>query len=452
MHVQISGFLMTAFADGEYLLSDEVVDHVERVIEDLRSNQSVVTPALVDRVRTHICKGQAERARLLIELATGTMRAERLGKRRHLWLFTNQMAEQSTHPDIAAYHAQAFSGCEHVLEICTGAALDTFALSRVAARVTTYEADALIHACSSGNLRRSGAHNVTCINERWTGSASVPADGVWADPSRREQQQRKRTAAEYEPPLFMIPTAPIVGIKVGPGDIVDATGYASEYIGFGKECRERILWKGNNNAKTWVTLVHEGTVGASRRLAREENQEEASRWLAREENQEEASRWLARGEHQVGASRWLAREHRADPQPQFIIEPHNALIASGMLTQFFEERNISTLDPRIGYGITEHEPPASPWYTAYKILHMEDGASERRMQERIYELGWGPDTVIKKRGWDKDPEVVRSRLTFVEGGHPGVIIIARVGDGHVTMWTQRVASITHRGTIHRALH
>jgi hypothetical protein len=430
MHVQISGFFMTAFADGEYLLSDAVLDHVERVIEDLRSNQSVVTPALVDRVRTHICKGQAERARLLIELATGTMRAERLGKRRHLWLFTNQMAEQSTHPDIAAYHAQAFSGCEHVLEICTGAALDTFALSRVAARVTTYEANALIHACSTGNLRRSGARNVTCINERWTGTASLSADGVWADPSRREQQQRKRTAAEYEPPLSTIPAAPIVGIKVGPGDIVDATGYASEYIGFGKECRERILWKGNSNAKTWVTLVHEGTVGASRRLAREENQEEASRRLAREENQEEASRWLA-------------REHRADSQPQFIIEPHNALIASGLLTQFFNEHNISTLDPRIGYGTTEHEPPASPWYTVYKIVHMEDGASERRMQERIYELGWGPDTVIKKRGWDKDPEVVRSRLTFVEGGHPGVIIVARVGDGHVTLWTQRVANSEH---------
>jgi hypothetical protein len=423
MHVQISGFFMTAFADGEYLLSDAVLDHVERVIEDLRSNQSVVTPALVDRVRTHICKGQAERARLLIELATGTMRAERLGKRRHLWLFTNQMAEQSTHPDIAAYHAQAFSGCEHVLEICTGAALDTLALSRVAARVTTYEADALIHACSTGNLRRSGARNVTCINERWTGSASVPADGVWADPSRREQQQRKRTAAEYEPPLSMIPTAPIVGIKVGPGDIIDATGYASEYIGFGKECRERILWKGNSNAKTWVTLVHEGTVGASSEYKAASSEQRA-----------------ANGEQQEQHSGTI---HRADDTRRFIIEPHNALIASGMLTQFFEEHNISTLDPRIGYGTTEHEPPASIWYTAYKIVHMEDGASERRMQERIYELGWGPDTVIKKRGWDKDPEVVRSRLTFVEGGHPGVIIIARVGDGHVTMWTQRVANSEH---------
>jgi hypothetical protein len=119
------------------------------------------------------------------------------------------------------------------------------------------------------------------------------------------------------------------------------------------------------------------------------------------------------------------------------------LIASGLLTQFFEEHNISTLDPRIGYGTTEHEPPASPWYTVYKIVHMEDGASERRMQEGIYELGWGPDTVIKKRGWDKDPEVVRSRLTFVEGGHPGVIIVARVGDGHVTLWTQRVANSEH---------
>ncbi len=417
---------MTAFADGEYLLSDAVLDHVERVIEDLRSNQSVVTPALVDRVRTHICKGQAERARLLIELATGTMRAERLGKRRHLWLFTNQMAEQSTHPDIAAYHAQAFGGCEHVLEICTGAALDTLALSRVAARVTTYEADALIHACSAGNLRRSGAHNVTCINERWTGSASVPADGVWADPSRREQQQRKRTAAEYEPPISAIPTAPIVGIKVGPGDIVDATGYASEYIGFGKECRERILWKGNHNTKTWVTLVNEGTVGASSEYKAASSEKRATN-----------------GEEQEQHSGTI---HRADDTRRFIIEPHNALIASGMLTQFFAEHNISTLDPRIGYGTTEHEPPASPWYTAYKILHVEDGASERRMQERIYELGWGPDTVIKKRGWDKDPEVVRSRLTFVEGGHPGVIIVARVGDGHVTILATRCSLLAAQHT------
>jgi hypothetical protein len=407
MHVQISGFFMTAFADGEYLLSDAVLDHVERVIEDLRSNQSVVTPALVDRVRTHICKGQAERARLLIELATGTMRAERLGKRRHLWLFTNQMAEQSTHPDIATYHAQAFSGCEHVLEICTGAALDTLALSRVAARVTTYEADALIHACSAGNLRRSGARNVTCINERWTGTASLSADGVWADPSRREQQQRKRTAAEYEPSLSTIPAAPIVGIKVGPGDIVDATGYASEYIGFGKECRERILWKGNGRSGTAVVIIG--------------------------------------SQHAVTYAGYEGTRVRevTDTGVRFIIEPHNALIASGLLTQFFEEHNISTLDPRIGYGTTEHEPPASPWYTVYKIVHMEDGASERRMQERIYELGWGPDTVIKKRGWDKDPEVVRSRLTFVEGGHPGVIIVARVGDGHVTLWTQRVANSEH---------
>jgi hypothetical protein len=247
----------------------------------------------------------------------------------------------------------------------------------------------------------------------------LSADGVWADPSRREQQQRKRTAAEYEPPLSTIPAAPIVGIKVGPGDIVDATGYASEYIGFGKECRERILWKGNGRSGTRVTLLHEGRVAASseQRAANSEQRELHSGTI-----------------------------HRADSQPQFIIEPHNALIASGLLTQFFEEHSISTLDPRIGYGTTEHEPPASPWYTAYKIVHIEDGASERRMQERIYELGWGPDTVIKKRGWDKDPEVVRSRLTFVEGGHPGVIIIARVGDGHVTLLATRCSLLAAQHT------
>ena len=400
---------MTAFADGEYLLSEDVVDHVERAIEDLRSNQSAVTPAVVDRVRTHICKGHAERTRMLIELATGTMRAERLGKRQHSWLFTNQMAEQSTHPDIAAYHAQAFSGCEQVLEICTGAALDTLALSRVAARVSSYEADPLIHACSVGNLRRAGALNVTCLNDRWTNQHAVAADAVWADPSRREQQQRKRSAAEYEPPLVSIPNAPLVGIKVGPGDIVDAPEYTSEYIGFGRECRERILWKGRSETTTMVVLLNG------------------------------SGPWPGETRYAPGQQPG-AQGNGPGPGPgeAFIIEPHNALIASGLLTQFFAEHNMRPLDPRIGYGIADHEPPASPWYTSYRILHMDDGASERRMQERIYEYGWCADTVIKKRGWDKDPEAVRSRLTFVEGGQPGVIIVARVGEGHVTVYGERI--------------
>ena len=400
---------MTAFADGEYLLSDEVVDHVERVIDELRSNQSVVTPAIVDRVRTHICKGQADRTRMLVELATGTMRAERLGKRQHSWLFTNQMAEQSTHPDIAAYHAQAFTGCEHVLEICTGAALDTLALSRVASRVTSYEADPLIHACSAGNLRRAGALNVTCINDRWTGRHAAVADGIWADPSRRELQQRKRSAAEYEPPLVSIPNAPLVGIKVGPGDIVDAPEYTSEYIGFGRECRERILWRGRPETTTMVVLLNgSGPWPGETRYA---------------------------PGRQPGA---LGNGPGPWPGEAFIIEPHNALIASGLLTQFFEEHNMRPLDPRIGYGIADQEPSASPWYTSYRILHMDDGASERRMQDRIYEYGWGADTVIKKRGWDKDPEAVRSRLTFIEGGQPGVIIGARVGEGHVTVYGEKI--------------
>ena len=421
---------MTAFADGEYLLSDDVVDHVERVIEDLRSNQSVVTPALVDRVRTHICKGQADHARMLVELATGTMRADRLGKRRHGWLFTNQMAEQSTHPDIAAYHAQAFTGCEHVLEICTGAALDTLALSLVASRVTSYEADSLIHACSAGNLRRAGALNVTCLNDRWTGQHAPEADGVWADPSRREQQQRKRSAAEYEPPLISIPNAPIVGIKVGPGDIVDAPGYASEYIGFGRECRERILWRGHGTSDTWVTLV-DGIRGTM--YCAQEGQEGR-------EGQGTGYKVLGT-KYEVQGTGYKVQGTGYEVQGtgyRVLVEPHNALIASGLLTQFFEEHQMRTLDPRIGYGIADHEPPASPWYTSYRILHMEDGASERRMQERIYEYGWGTDTIIKKRGWDKDPEVVRSRLTFVEGGQPGVIIVARVGEGHVTVYGEKI--------------
>ena len=221
-----------------------------------------------------------------------------------------------------------------------------------------------------------------------------------------------------------------MGIKVGPGDIVDAPGYASEYIGFGRECRERILWRGHGTSDTWVTLV-DGIRGTM--YCAQEGQEGR-------EGQGTGYKVLGT-RYEVQGTGYKVQGTGYEVQGtgyRVLVEPHNALIASGLLTQFFEEHQMRPLDPRIGYGIADHEPPASPWYTSYKILHMEDGASERRMQERIYEYGWGTDTIIKKRGWDKDPEVVRSRLTFVEGGQPGVIIVARVGEGHVTVYGEKI--------------
>jgi hypothetical protein len=376
-----------------FLASDAVVDAVEGIRARLATSGGGPTPAFITSLRASADPAIAAHSALLLDLAQGTERAARLGKALPGWLFTDRMAEQCTHPTIAAHHALAFAGCRHVLEICTGAAIDTQALSRVAERVTTYEADPLIAAVARGNLRRAGLVNVDVRTAAWSGD-TTDADGVWADPSRRTRDGRQRRGTQYEPPLESIPAAPIVGIKVGPGDTIADHGFASEYIGFGRECRERILWNHRHGGACTVTLVDAGV-----------------QWS-----------WTT------------PRTPLVVPQAAWVIEPHNALIASGGVGTFLAEIGAGVFDPHIAYGALNAEPPASPWYEVYRVVKIDRGISVRRIQESIREFGWGPATIFKKRGWERDPEDLRRALDFPGATAGGVVIVMRVGDGHQTVY------------------
>ncbi len=385
---------------NEYLTSQTIVDDVENVIMLLSSEGGEVSASLVDRIRRTY--GNAEQAQIVIELALGTSRARSMGKHRPGWLFTRRMAEQATHPMLARYHAEAFRGLNTVLEICTGPGIDTAALAEVSGRVVSIEADEQVYAIASGNLHRHGASNVEVVLGRWPDAhrANREWDGVWADPSRRSEGRRVFDARQYEPPLSSIPGARVVGVKAGPGDTIPETAYASEYIGVGSECRERLLWSAGADTRPLVTLLSEdGVVGA---------------WTPAE-----------------GA---IAATPPVVSTGAFLVEPHNAIIASGAVGAFFAEQEAGVLDPMIGYGILDREPERSPLFEAYQIVCIVQGVSVRRMQDEIWRRGWGSGTVIKKRGWDKDPEAVRRRLRFVEGGGRGVIFVARVGNSHVTLF------------------
>ncbi|MBU3677974.1 MAG: hypothetical protein FGM32_00010 [Candidatus Kapabacteria bacterium] len=382
----------------EYLTSATIVGDVENVISHLFSEGGEVSASLVDRIRRS--HGNAEQAQILIELALGTSKARSMGKYRPGWLFTRRMAEQATHPVIAAYHAERFAECRHVVEICTGAGMDAFALSAVVPHVTTYEADETTHAIVAGNVQRSGIASIDLRCQPWPSPLDLSYDGVWADPSRRSERRRLRVADAYEPPLSSIPTNVLCGMKIGPGDELSPDAereFTSEYIGFADECRERILWSAEAGLRPLVTLLD----GSGTRDS-----------------------WTPQGTAEAQIVR----------NGGFLIEPHNAVIASGSVGAFFVEKGAGVLDPRIGYGIVDEEPPASLWYRAYRVEAMEPGTSVRRMQDAVRLRGWGSGTVIKKRGWDQDPEQVRRKLTFAEGGQPGVIIVARVGSGHVTIY------------------
>ncbi|RPI69285.1 MAG: class I SAM-dependent methyltransferase [Ignavibacteriae bacterium] len=375
-------------------------------------NEGVVTPAMAQRATVMLAE-TAELRPLVLDLAVGTLQAQRLGKGLEGWLFTSRMAEQATHPDIARYHAEVFTGSTHVLEICTGAGIDTQALAAVVGQVTTYEADPATAAVARMNFDASGLTNITVVEEAWTSESQPPqdVDGIWADPSRRpDANRRSRIAADYLPSLDSIlrlhhlPT----GVKVGPGDSIPPWAEercTSEYIGFGRECRERILWSGIERPKRCATLLP--------------------------------------GHHHLSVSDPAVSDLAvADPAvaERYLIEPHNAAIAAGLVPAVFALAGVRPIDPLIAYGIGGEQPPPSPWYEIFEVVRVDTGISERRIRERVGELGFNSRTEIKKRGWDGDPEVLRTKIDFPKTEHPGVILLTRRGDAHLTIYARRRGS------------
>ena len=402
------------------MFSDPVITSI---LDDLMSNikeSGGMTPRIVRRASDLLPMEYGVYRSLLLDVAVGTMRAKRLGKGLEGWLFTNQTAEQATHPQIASHHASRFSGRHHVLEICTGAAMDTLALSRTVDHVTSFEADETVAALAVANLVRAGISNATIIHESWSSeAASTPSsiDSIWADPSRRTVSgSRVFDVGLYSPPIDQIlhyaasrtgsasQSPLLIGIKTGPGDIIDpdiTEQCSSEYIGFRGECRERILWKGAEVSHTLVSLV------------------------------DAQASWSPMTRHSPVFDSDV-------PSEDFLIEPHAAIIASGHVEDFLHDVGMSAIDSHIAYGVSSVMPPASPFYDRFAIHGMDDGVSEKKIRRRLAELQWGRQTEFKKRGWPGDPEELRSLLPDEDHRDHGVVFITRRDQGHVTIFAKRL--------------
>lgn len=372
-------------------------------------------PSDIMRIRRVLPDTLLPVAGVIIDIVLGTRKARRLGKAHPAWWFTVQGAEQATHPTIAEHHARRFDGRGHVVEVCTGVGMDTLALARRVGRVTTYESDTVTAALAVGNLCASGVSNVVIRNEALDTSTAVPDfDGLWADPSRRRGDGRRTTSTrEYSPLLETLtniadtqPSA-VVGIKCGPGDTIAPTlqaSFASEFIGFNGECRERILWRNADVPQLSVSLP------------------DHSLWWAPTDQTAVIADEISEGE--------------------ILVEPHPALIASGAVGAFFREHRLHPIHEKIAYAIgprgTTDLDALSNWAHAFEIVRTDRGVSEKRIQENLRDLGWGNRTEFKKRGWNGEPEELRRTITFAESDEYGVVIIARTEYGHVTLYCRRL--------------
>ncbi len=307
------------------------------------------------------------------------------------WLVRRDLLEQASKPATARHHASRLSGGRALIEIGSGAGLDTFAFSTSVDSVTSFDLSSEASSLLALNASRAGITNIAARNEDALAIDLSGFDCFWADPARRNSSGRTFNPEEYSPPLSTLlahPLPPIGGIKVSPGLNLESLprGWTKEWIGTHDSCVEQVLWKGVELHDNTVTLVASG-----------------DSWFPPEEQEFDCG---------------IATPRKGD----LLLEPHPALIRTGGLNPFYQERGFCLLDPTIAYGCTEHAE-RSPWYDRFEI---KDVAlfSWRVAQEIVIRHRLGAQTEIKKRGFSETSDQLKARLQF-EGDQPGILFFTR---------------------------
>jgi hypothetical protein len=389
---------------------------LERILELL--SKTTLSPSMIERLRKEFPICSENILRQAIDIATGTIHARQSGKfseQYSEWLFTRQTFEQSTSDRIAAHHAMRFSSSNSVLEVCTGAGIDTAALSSQCNAITSIEANSEIASIARRNFLHLGIKNITILEGKAEDVAplildSTTFDGLWADPSRRKSDgtRKSMSAHEYEPDLEWIMNLPIQGtkgIKVSPALSMEnlPEGWVREWIGYKHECREQILWKN--------TAITDGTVSLVDR--------------------------------QVS---WSPKKTGISPfdivvplkEVQYIVEPHPCLIRSGYLAEFFQTCTIGLFDHRIGYGISTKLLQSTPFFSSFEIIDYFN-FNYKLLQKRITQLNWNKETEIKKRGFPELPDEVRKKLRFaINSNECGVILLSQQDKQKIVFLARRI--------------
>jgi hypothetical protein len=371
---------------------------------------------VVLKLRDMLGAGNDALVREVAEIVLGRKKAREQGLEFPEGFYTRQSVEQSSRAEVAAHHAVAFSGCQHVLEICTGAGVDSIALSRTAKNVTTLELDERLSRYAQHNFKLAGTQAIsvesidaeTFVNKRGV----LGFDGLWADPSRRRADgSRIKEPDMYSPSLSWLMDLPVkgpIGIKISPaaevGDRVQGD-WVREVIGFEDGCIEQTLWKNTQKVDGSVFLADKNLL-----------------WIPKQE----FSNAVVCDVCEPG---------------KYILEPHAALIRSGHLGRFFNQQGISLIDEDLAWGISGAAHTAISWLRSFEVQEV-GSYSPKRLARRMKELGWNSRTEIKKRAIDEDPDEVRKRLKLPAPSpsisHYGVVLLCKIRGVATYMLARRV--------------
>ncbi len=164
-------------------------------------------------------------------------------------LFVREALEQATHERVAGYHASQFPAGELVVDATCGIGADLIALAG-RGRARGYDLDSERLGCASHNLRVHGLESELVESDSL--AADWGAEYAFADPARRVGGQRTFDPSHFspDPEALAVKMRPLQrgGIKLSPllfDGYLEALGPRLEFVEYGGECREALVWLGS---------------------------------------------------------------------------------------------------------------------------------------------------------------------------------------------------------------
>lgn len=357
----------------------------------------------LEHLRQHL---SPERAAAVLEQVQLRARAASRFNRAELMLFTDIGLQQSTHPAVAAHHAERFRGYPMVTDLGCGLGGDTLALAGVVDHVVAIDRDPLRLLFARHNIRAHDLqHRVTIIQ------ADILVPPLWmhrlpsfSDPGRRTMTgQRTFKPEDYDPPLPMLwkrmKGANGMAIKAAPGIPHNAFPWLDEVeiISLHGKVKEAMLWLGEL-----------ATPGVHRRAT-----------------------ILPAGVTATDAE--PGDGCPVKPVGRFLYEPDAAVIRAGLVQQVATLLGLWQLDRRIAY-LSGDGAVVSPFVQGFEV----DEAlpfSLKTIRQRLRELGVRI-LEIKMRGVALDPDVFRRQLKL-RGNESRTLIVTRIGDRPVAYICRR---------------
>lgn len=300
--------------------------------------------------------------------------------------FVREALEQATSGPVADYHASLFPSNVLILDLTCGIGADAIALAR-RGPIVAYEVDTTRAECAARNLAVHGLEGRVLVEDSL--AADWSAEFAFADPARRVASRRTIDVNEFLPDPHELArrmsTLQLGVIKLTPmlaDDVLDSLGVGVEFVSYGGECREAIVFVGQT-AKKGRYAVH---VESGERLAESPPPPTT----------ESVAEWL----------------YDVDP----------AAVRAHAIGDFARLRGLEVLGDSKGY-LTGGDA-SGPWVRAYRVL--DAGAFDERKIEAALKAVDAKTPVFKQRQAAQNLEVL-SRKFKRTGTRDVVIALYRVG-------------------------